>query len=90
MPLLQPLNNEQITKLADALDSVIFKPDQYIIRQGEQVISRLVSVYCTADLYVELLGKHQLAVVPYGTMPSASRIRIADGVCMHHVPQASA
>jgi CRP-like cAMP-binding protein len=37
VPLLQPLNNEQVTKLADALDSVVFKADQYIIRQGEQV-----------------------------------------------------
>ncbi|KAG5180035.1 putative cGMP-dependent protein kinase [Tribonema minus] len=34
--LLAPLTNEQVTKLADALESVTFEEGQYIIRQGEQ------------------------------------------------------
>ncbi|CAM9441201.1 unnamed protein product [Chrysoparadoxa australica] len=36
VPLLEPLNNDQITKLADALEQVHFKEGEYIIRQGEQ------------------------------------------------------
>jgi CRP-like cAMP-binding protein len=35
--LLSPLTNEQITKLADALESTVFPAGDYIIRQGEQV-----------------------------------------------------
>jgi hypothetical protein len=43
--LLAPLTNEQVTKLADALESVTFQSDEYIIRQGDQVTDwkRLVS-----------------------------------------------
>lgn len=33
---LDPLSNELIGKLAGALDTTVFAPDEYIIRQGEQ------------------------------------------------------
>ncbi|KAG5187649.1 putative cGMP-dependent protein kinase [Tribonema minus] len=34
--LLKPLTNEQVTKIADALEPITFGQDAYIIRQGEQ------------------------------------------------------
>jgi serine/threonine protein kinase len=36
VPLLEPLSNEQITKLADALEEKSYSEGEYIIKQGEQ------------------------------------------------------
>ena len=48
---LDPLNNEQIGKLSGALETVIFEPNQFVIRQGEAGTNFFIiedgSVKCT-------------------------------------------